>query len=258
MRAGGMASLGSMLGALLFAALGLASPAIAEDGQNCVPPAYLLATEITLKNVATSLKANRKLDILVLGSRSSSISSAEGAAYPGRLQALLRERLTGVEVNVAVELRSKRTAEDVAAGLGQLVADRKPSLVIWQTGTYDAIRSVDPDEFLAALGKGVEAVRQAGADIILMNLQYSPRTETMTNPAPYLDAMRVVAQERDVPLFDRFAIMRHWSETGEFDLFSPAPGIDLAMRVHNCLARALTTFVIDATRVNPVELRPPR
>jgi hypothetical protein len=77
----------------------------------------------------------------------------------------------------------------------------------------------------------------------------------MITPAPYLDNMRVVAQEHDVPLFDRFAIMRQWTESGEFDLFSTSHGIEMAKRVHDCLARALSTFVIDAAHVNPVELR---
>ena len=62
--------------------------------------------------------------------------------------------------------------------------------------------------------------KKAGADVVLMNLQYSPRTETMISAPPYLDNMRVVAQQHDVPLFDRFAIMRHWNDAGDFDLFS--------------------------------------
>ncbi|MBB1090676.1 SGNH/GDSL hydrolase family protein [Rhodopseudomonas palustris] len=251
-----MASFGFVLGIALLAALGTPACAAPETSpQNCDAPAYLLSTDATLAKVATALKTDRKLDILVIGSRSSSIGSAESTAYPARLQTQLRERLPGVAVNVTVEMRAKRTAAEVAPGLGQLVAERKPALLIWQTGTYDAIRSVDPDEFRSALGDGIEASKKAGADVILMNLQYSPRTETMINPAPYLDNMRVVGQEHDAPLFDRFALMRHWNETGEFDLFSPSPGIDLAMRVHNCIARALSSFVIDATKINPSELR---
>ena len=66
-------------------------------------------------------------------------------------------------------------------------------------------------------------MQNAGADVVLMNLQYSPRTETMISVPPYLDNMRVVAQEHDVPLFDRFAIMRQWNDQGEFDLFSAIP-----------------------------------
>jgi hypothetical protein len=58
----------------------------------------------------------------------------------------------------------------------------------------------------------------------------------------------VVAQQHDVPLFDRFAIMHHWNDSGDFDLFSTSHGVDLAKRVHDCLGRALSTFVIDAAR----------
>jgi hypothetical protein len=117
------------------------------------------------------------------------------------------------------------------------------------------MRSVDPDEFRNAVDEGVAALQKGGADVILMNLQYSPRMETMLSPSPYIDNMRVVAQQHDAPLFDRFAIMRHWNENGEFDLFSTSPGIELAKRVHDCLGRALSTFVIDAAHIRPAELR---
>jgi hypothetical protein len=259
MRAGFTASLGMAFCAAVLAAAAIAMPAAAaEPSPDCDVPAYMLATDLTLGKVAAALKTDRKLDILVVGSRSSSISAVESTAYPARLQGLLRDRLPGVAVNVMTELRPKRTAAEVASGLGQLAAEKKPSLVIWQTGTFDAIRSIDPDEFRNALGAGVDALQKAGTDVVLMNLQYSPRTETMINPGPYLDNMRVVSQEHDVPLFDRFAIMRYWNEAGEFDLFNPSPGIDMAMRVHGCLARALARFVIDAAHVSPTEVRPQR
>jgi hypothetical protein len=192
------------------------------------------------------------LDILVVGSRSSSIATAEASAWPGRLQAALKERLK-VPVNVSVELQIKKTAEEVAASLVKLVEVKKPTLVIWQTGTYDAMRSVDPEDFRAAVGEGVVALKEAGADVVLMNLQYSPRTETMISASPYLDNMRVVAQEYDVPLFDRFAIMRHWNDSGDFDLFSAAHGLDLAKRVHDCIGRALGKFAVDAAHVEPAQ-----
>jgi hypothetical protein len=64
-----------------------------------------------------------------------------------------------------------------------------------------------------------------------------------------------VAQQHDTPLFDRFAIMRQWNESGDFDLFSASPGLAMAKRVHECLARALSTFVIEAAQIKPAELR---
>jgi hypothetical protein len=192
-----------------------------------------------------------------VGSRSSTISAtmntAEASAYPGRLQIALKQKLASLALNVTVEIQAKKTAEEVVAGLPKLIEGKKPTLVIWQTGTVDAMRSVDPEDFRAAVDEGVVALQEAGADVILMNPQYSPRTDTMISVPPYLDNMRVVAQKHDVPLFDRFAIMRHWAESGEFDLFSTFHGVELAKRVHDCLGRALAKFVIDAAHLNPAQ-----
>jgi hypothetical protein len=237
----------AVLSLTLLAGLLAAAPARADDAAPaCDVPSYLLTTESALPKVADALKTGHPLDILVVGSRSSTINTSDGSAYPGRLQAVLRERLPSVAVNVSVELQVKKTAEEVAAGLVKLVEGKRPTLVIWQTGTYDAMRSIDPDDFRGAVDEGVAALQNAGTDVILMNLQYSPRTETMISAPPYLDNMRVVAQQHDVPLFDRFAIMRHWNEAGDFDLFSASHGLELAKRVHDCLGRALSKFVIDA------------
>jgi len=245
---------GAILALTLLAGLLTAAPARAEDTpHNCEVPAYLLTSESALPKVADAVKSGRPLDILVVGSRSSTINTSDGSAYPGRLQAMLREKLPSVTVNVSVELQVKKSAEEAAAGLVKLVEAKRPTLVIWQTGTVDAMRSIDPDDFRSALGEGVAALQNAGTDVVLMNLQYSPRTETMISASPYLDNMRVVAQQHDVPLFDRFAIMRHWNDQGDFDLFSASHGLELAKRVHDCLGRALSTFVIDAAHLNPAQ-----
>ena len=243
-----------ILGLTLFAGLLAVAPARAEDAPaNCEVPAYLLTSESPLPKVEAAIVGERRLEILVVGSRSSTITASEASAYPGRLQAILKEALPKVAVNVSVELQVKKTAEEVAGGLVKLLEVRKPTLVIWQTGTYDAIRSIDPDDFRAGLDEGVVALQKAGADVVLMNLQYSPRTETMISAPPYLDNMRVVAQDHNVPLFDRFAIMRHWSDAGDFDLSSTSHGVDLARRVHDCLGRALSKFVLDVAHVNPAQ-----
>jgi hypothetical protein len=245
---------GAILGLMMLAGLWAAAPARAEDApQSCGVPDYLLTSESALPKVADAVKSGRPLDILVVGSRSSTINTSDGSAYPDRLQAALKEKLPAVAVNVSVELQVKKTAEEVVGGLVKLMEVKKPTLVIWQTGTVDAIRSIDPEDFRAAVDEGVAALQNAGTDVILMNLQYSPRTETMISVPPYLDNMRVVAQQHDVPLFDRFAIMRQWNEQGDFDLFSTSHGIELAKRVHDCLGRALAKLVIDAAHLGPAQ-----
>jgi hypothetical protein len=242
---------------MMLVGLLTAAPARAEEpAVSCEVPDYLLASESALPKVAEAIKAGHSLDILVVGSRSSTINTtiaSDASAYPGRLQAILKEKLPSVAVNVSVEIQAKKTAEEVAADMVKLVEGKKPTLVIWQTGTVDAMRSVDPDDFRSAVDEGVVGLKEAGTDVVLMNPQYSPRTETMISAPPYLDSMRVVAQQHDVPLFDRFAIMRHWNESGDFDLFSAVHGIELAKRVHDCLGRALSQFVIDAAHTVPAQ-----
>ena len=147
------------------------------------------------------------------------------------------------------------SAEDLAQGMAKLLADEKPDLVIWQTGTLDAIRRIEPDNFRAALEEGVETLHKGGADVILMNMQYSPRTETMVALGPYADNMRVVAQQYEIPLFDRLAIMRHWSDTGAFDLYAGGKDNVLAHRVHDCIGRAIAAMIVDAAHLRPPEVK---
>jgi hypothetical protein len=239
---------------VLAGCLVAALPARAEDtAAVCDVPANLLETESPLPKVADAATNSRALNILVVGSRSSTITGSEGSAWPARLQAILKEKLPQVAVGLSVELQTKKTAEEVAVGLVKLVEEKKPALVIWQTGTVDAMRGVDADDFHTAIDEGVTALQNAGVDVVLMNLQYSPRTETMIAAPPYLDNMRAVAQAHDVPLFDRFAIMRQWNDAGDFDLFSTTRGLDLARRVHDCLGRALSKFVVDAAHLEPAQ-----
>jgi hypothetical protein len=248
---------GALLGLTLLAGCLTAGVVCAEDAPaaptTCEVPAYLLSSDSSLPKVGDAVKSGKPLNILVIGSRSSTIASSEASAYPARLQAMLKEKLPSVPISLSVELQTAKTAEEAAAALVKLVEAKKPTLVIWQTGTVDAMRSIDPDDFRSALDEGVVALQNAGTDVVLINLQYSPRTETMISVPPYLDNMRVVAQQHDIPLFDRFAIMHNWNDAGDFDLFSTTHGIDLAKRVHDCLGRALSTFVIDAARLNPAQ-----
>lgn len=255
---------GSILSVSLLAGFLAAAHAHAEDAPTapapppaCEVPDYFLSGDIPLPKVAEAIKAGGPLNIMVVGSRSSMIganpSASETAAYPGQMLAALKAKLPVIQVNLSVEIQAKKTAEEVAPGLSKLVEGKKPTLVIWQTGTVDAMRSVDPDDFRAAIDQGVVALRDAGADAILVNPQYSPRTESMISASAYLDNMRVVAQEHEVPLFDRFALMQKWSEAGEFDLFTTVHSAELAKQVHSCLGRALSEFIMAAAHPKPAQ-----
>ncbi len=244
-------------GLVALALLWSTVPAMAESAPppGCEVPAYLLHSESVLKKVASAVNTEGRLDIMVIGSRSATVVTPDGTGFPGRMEAALRDKLPTIKVNVNLQLQIKKAASDVAGDLAHILEGKQPTLIIWQTGTVDAMRAVDPDDFRTAVDEGVSAMQAHGADVVLMNLQYGPRMETMITTAPYLDVMRVVAQQHEVPLFDRFAIMHNWNDTGQFDLFNNSRGVELAKRVHDCLGRALASFVIDAARIKPAELR---
>jgi len=90
------------------------------------------------------------------------------APIPPGLQALLKEKLPAVVVNLSVDLEAKKTAAEVATGLAGLVEAKWPTLVIWQTGTVDAMRAVDPDDFRGAVDEGIAALQNQGVDAILV------------------------------------------------------------------------------------------
>jgi len=229
----------------------LPAPGWAGPPQECLVAQHQVEHIFPLPHAAAAIAA-KKLDVLVLGAGSSTLpqrnGNGPGSAYPARLQTALTELLPGVAVNVTADAVPRRTAAAMVETLKTALPKLKPALVIWETGTVDAIQSVDPDEFSATLAQGIGAIRAAGADVVLVNAQYSPRTESMIGLTTYGDDMRWVALQHEVPLFNRFEIMRLWAELGTFD-FTDAPNkIDMAKRVHDCIGWLLADLVTEAAK----------
>ncbi len=235
-----------------------ASAAVAKEGNECIVAAGTVAPDVGLPHVARAIAKN-KLDIAVIGSASSELNGPAGTniAYPTWLEATLRGLLPGVTVKVTTYARARETASEMEAKLARIISESAPALVVWQTGTADAIRGVDPEEFRGALDDGVDKLRAGDADVVFMNMQYSPRTEAMLAVAAYADAMRFVALKRETVLFDRFTIMRRWHESGVFDLYGATRTTNVAERVHGCLGRLLADVVVAGAKLAPVASKGP-
>ena len=232
----------------------------AQHADTCSVPGYLLLGDNLLQRVWASVGKKNALKVVVFGTGSSTLPGSEASpdAYPARLEASLRKLLPGVTVEVSSHARSRQSAEKMVKTFEKIVADEKPDLAIWQTGTFDAMQGVDPREFLSSLTDGVEKLAAAGVDVILVNMQYNPRTENILPIETYAEKLRWVARERQVPLFDRFAIMRNWNDTGVIDLYAATKDITFAKRLHDCIGRALATLIIDAGRLKTIENKPQR
>jgi hypothetical protein len=236
----------------LLAAMALcAGPALAQGADVCAVSEDLVTADVPLPHVAEAIAQAKRLQIAVVGSASSTLRGPNGVknAYPAQLEAELGRRLPGVEVKVVPHIQQGSAAE-VAATFPKLEAAEKPNLVVWQTGTSDVMLGIDQDAFRDALDKGLQTLQAAGSDAILMNLQYSPRTDPMLHVAPYADVMRMVAEDHQVPLFDRMGIMKYWNDEGTFDFYSMSND-GTVERVHHCLGRLLADLVIGASKAAP-------
>jgi hypothetical protein len=223
--------------------------AFAKDVNECITGAGAVVPDFGLPHVAQAI-AKQKLNITVIGSASSELNGAAGnsIAYPIRLESALRLLMPGVAVEVSTRARPRETAAEMTINLKRILSETKPALVVWQTGTADAVRGVDPEDFRVALDQGVDRSQAAAVDMVFMNMQYSPRTEAMLAVWAYADAMRMIALQRGVVLFDRFSIMKRWNENGVFDLYGATQNTDIAERVHDCLGRLLAKVVVSGAK----------
>jgi hypothetical protein len=204
-----------------------------------------------LKHVTEAVKTAKRLTIAVVGTGSSALAGPDGppSAYPARLEAALKQRLPAIAVKVVTLVRSRLSAEDLAKGMGKLLIDEKPDLVIWQSGTVDAMRRISR-RLRAALEEGGSCKGWCGRHLDERSTAPAP---VMIALDPYADVMRAVAQQREVPLFDRLNLMRHWSDVGAFDLYAAGKDNVLAHRVHDCIGRGIASMIIDAAHLRGAE-----
>jgi acyl-CoA thioesterase-1 len=227
----------------------IASPAAAQN--QCAVPSELM-TEVRLHRVHAAIAKRDPLVILALGGASTggAAAGAPEAAYPARLQALLRERFRGLSIEVVNASRPRETTRFMVERLQGLLIAHRPQLVIWETGTADAVRRVDPAEFENSLQAGVAFARGRSADVILMDFQYGRGPSALIDFQPYFERLYWTATIREVALFPRYEMMRHWSDSGLLDL-AQRQGDEqrkMAAVLYDCIARRLDDMIGRAVR----------
>ena len=218
----------------------------------CAAEPGLIQDDAVFPLLSQRLNKKEPVTIVVIGG-SSTVGSAAGggdAAYPHQLELVLRSRYPGVTINVLNRGAVRETAAQMEARLERDVLAAKPNLVIWEVGVTDAVRGSELDAFAAAIQSGIARLQQANIEVMLMDMQYSPDTETVTNFGPYLDAVHQAGDMAGVYVFQRYAIMKHWSDVGSFQ-FSGVQKEDrpkLATKVYECLGERLADAIAYATR----------
>jgi len=229
------------IGAALLPLLFSAGMAVAQD--NCAVPDYFVEPYYKVSKAAVALRTTKNLEILVLSSAPSQMRTGDKLrSYPSFLEAALKERLPDYNIRVTIHAEPRRSIKEILPVIPKVLADNKPSLVVWQTGTVEAIRGFDPDKYERKLEAGIELIRQANADVILVNPQFSPRTAIMNDSGALNERIRRVSQYADVPVFNRYEIMRSWQESDVFDL-SSLKNDGSYEAVHRCLGGLLADYI---------------
>lgn len=231
----------------LLAVLILALPAAAAQAPGCGAPEEWLQSP-PLRATATGIATGR-LRILAVGSASvtGAGTSSPAAAWPARLEALLRERRPDLQLRFEVRGARGSTATDQWQQIEEALRTAPPDLVIWQAGTTEALRSLPIDDMAATVRQGLDRLHARGVDAVVMGLQFSRFLRANADVDPYRDALRALAGAAHAGFFSRYDIMRAWMEAGTVDVERAARDRRTAEvdRLNDCLARALAAFIRD-------------
>jgi hypothetical protein len=160
----------------------------------------------------------------------------------------LRDRALGGAVNLTVRSGRGMTAMNMLAQIRTELAAHRYQLVIWQTGTVEAVRNLPPEDFLSTLTEGVDAVRRQDGDVVLVDPQYSRFLRANAKLDPYLAVMRKAGALPGAALFRRYDLMKFWVDAGQIDLEQAErpQRQDVADQLHDCLGRSLANLVLQA------------
>jgi hypothetical protein len=214
----------------------------------CEVPEDLIQTGRPLPHLAAALSRPGPATIVFYGTSSTAGAGTASAdkAFPARFGQELAKRFANVAV--VVKAQRGRTAADMVADIKADAMAKPPALVIWQTGTTDAVRNVELDSFGDALEHGISYLHARDIDVVLIDPQFSPRTNAVVDVTPYQDYMEQIAERADVMLFRRYDIMHFWIDSGRlsFDDRSKAAQLKAAEQVHDCIGRQLAVQIARA------------
>jgi acyl-CoA thioesterase I len=125
-----------------------------------------------------------------------------------------------------------------------------PQLVIWQTGSNQALRSEDIEGYSDTIREGISRLKAASADIVLMDPQFAPRVVARPKHQLIVDSIGAVANDMKVAVFRRFAVMRHWISSGQYkieDIIS-SDGLHMNDVSYSCIARLMADSLVAAAK----------
>lgn len=229
----------------------------AEAAQPCDMPPDLTTPSAPLTQVGAALTARNSLDILALGS-GSTVGESGGSngpavslrisngSFPYRMIAALRSMKPTPRFNLTVKGGRSMTAEAMLPILREELAAHHYDLVLWQTGTVEAVHGVRPELLAGVLQEGADAVENAHADLVLIDPQFSRFLRANVDLSPYETVLEQMTSTPGVTLFHRLDLTQEWVNNGQVDLerVSRDQRDKTIALLNTCLGQALARYVL--------------
>jgi lysophospholipase L1-like esterase len=216
----------------------------------CTAPAALAHFDRPLIRTMRRLANGGPLTIVAIGSSSTAGASASSpdATYPSRLAVELRARFPGREITV---LNRGVNGEETTNMIARFAADvlaAHPQLVLWQIGTNSVLRDHPLNPHAAQLHDGIEQLKAADADVVLIDPQFAPAVLAKPETPGMVEQIALAAKEENVALFQRFAVMRDWHDVQRlpFDTFVSPDRLHMNDWSYACLAKLLGGAIAEA------------
>jgi lysophospholipase L1-like esterase len=203
-----------------------------------------------LPRLAARLASGQPVTIVAVGSSSTAGAGASSpaASYPSRLAIELAALFPESSIRVVNRGVNGEEAPQMIARFDSEVISEKPDLVLWQVGTNALLR----DHALAPAGllirDGVRMLKQAGADVVLVDPQFAPKVIAKPDVETLVDMIAAAGKEGNVGVFHRFAVMRHWREAQNigFDTFVSPDELHMNDWSYGCIAKLLAGSIADS------------
>jgi len=253
--AAGTTALALLVAAAAASAQTLPSHAVTPAAQApstfaCSAPAAFARFNAPLLHMARRLADGEPLTIVAIGSSSTAGAGASSAAanYTSRLAVELKQRFPARDVTVLNRGVNGQETEQMMARFATDVTPAHPDLVIWQVGTNSVLRDHPLKPHSVLLREGIEELKDAGADVVLMDMQFAPRVLAKPETEGMEEQIALAAKAAGVDLFGRFAIMRDWYENQHmpFEAFVAPDGLHMNDWSYACVAKLLATAIAEA------------
>jgi acyl-CoA thioesterase-1 len=221
----------------------------------CMVTATAFSTGHWFARTAALLEKGKPVTIVAIGSSSTygAGASSSAAAYPARLEALLKARFPGVAIKVLNRGVNGEEAADMLARFERDVIAAKPDLVLWQVGTNAVLSRLAVTGQVSLLRQGIERLKAVNADVMLIDPQYAPMVIAKPQAQHMVDLIGFEASEEGAGVLRRFALMRNWHEVRHmrFIDFVASDGLHMNDWGYDCIARQLANAIGDAVAKPP-------